>query len=98
MNRHIHLSHLGHLETPVTEAGRRYSRLELGAARALLERDNLRFDNATGKIRRTSLGLVEQFSRQSDFTPHTTEEDVMRWEFSRHINNEASRARLERLK
>lgn len=59
-------------------------------ARAALVKRNLRWDNSKGTMR-TSEGLIERFSNPSDHIPHNCVEDVMRWEFSRYINNSASR-------
>lgn len=48
----------------------------------------LRFDNATGKVRDND-GVLAEYVNQSDFEPHTCIEDVVRWEFSGQVNNEA---------
>ena len=90
LKRHIHLRDLSHVATPRSGG---YSSYVLDKARsALVERD-LRYDNSTGMIRDSS-GELERYVNQADFTPHETEEAVMRWEFKRYIYNSASR--LER--
>lgn len=87
MKRHIHLRDLT-CDTPPCP---RYPKHFLVAARELMVKRDLRSDNATGKIHDNYLGEVECFSNPSDHKPHICEEDVMRWEFSRHINNQAWR-------
>lgn len=87
MKRLIRLVDIPEIETP---DHREYSRELLERGRAALVGRNLRYDNATGIIRDNS-GELERFKKQADHVPHNTEQDVMRWEFSRYINNAASR-------
>jgi len=62
----------------------------LDKARAKLAAHGFRFDNRTGTIRDRD-GERERLSNPSDHVPAESEEEVMRWQFSRHINNEANR-------
>lgn len=91
MKRHIKLRDLAHL--PCKPSWRTYTKEELDKARAVLVKRGLRFDNSSGKIRDDKIGLLESYVNPSDFVPHESEEDVMEWEFSRYINNEAFRMR-----
>lgn len=86
MKRTIRLSDCAHLDCD----GGDYLPSHIAAARAALVKRNLRLDNATGTIRDCN-GELERFSRQPDHEPHTSLEDVMRWDFQRYIRNGASR-------
>lgn len=86
MKRIIHLEDCAGL--PVH--GDRYPASLLTPARAALVKRKLRYDNRTGSIH-SSDGQLERLVSPSEHTPHTSLEDVMRWEFSRQINNAASR-------
>lgn len=86
MKRHIRLADV----TVPTPPNTQYSAELLAEARAALAARGLRFDNATGIIRDDS-GELERFVQASDHVPAESEEEVMRWQFSRHINNEAHR-------
>lgn len=85
MKRIIYLSDLAHLEVYTT-----FKPNLVYEARSAMIKAKLRFDNLYGRIHSIQ-GELERYSNQSDFVPHVTEEDVMRWEFSRQINNAASR-------
>jgi hypothetical protein len=56
----------------------------------LLSKDNLRYNNVTGKIYCNRFGLIEKYTNQKDFIPHVNIEDICIWEFSRHIFNQTS--------
>jgi len=58
--------------------------------RGILEKRGLRFSNKTGIIR-DNTGELERYTVQSEFEPHETLEEVMRWEFTRYIFNSCSR-------
>jgi hypothetical protein len=68
----------------------RYPSPLLDQARTVLATRGLRYDNRTGKIS-DNTGVIEEYVSPSDHVPLHTEEEVMRWNFSRHINNEAGR-------
>lgn len=86
MKRFIRLADLDGMEVP----NARYSDELTAKARASLVRRNLRFDNSTGVLRDNTY-IHERFVNPSDHVPATSEEEVMRWQFSRYINNSASR-------
>ena len=89
MNRCIKLSDLRHIPS-VT---RHDLPSDLWAlARSALGAAGLKFDNSTGRISDRE-GELEGYVDQSQFVPLATEEDVMIWEFSRHIANAANRLR-----
>lgn len=85
MKRIIRLSDCVGIEPKTTHPAQLVQR----AIQALIKAD-LRFDNRCGRIHDKE-GNLERYVSQSDFTPLETLEDVMRWEFSRHINNACQR-------
>ena len=87
MQRHVYLKNLAHIPTPDHND---YGPELMRDARAALERDNLRYDNATGVVY-DKLGWLSRFSNPADHEPFASEHDVMRWVFRAHIANAASR-------
>lgn len=89
MKRHIHFKHYSHLlqKSDCLDCSEHIFK----TAVMCQEHKDLRFDNATGVIRDNHLGELERYSKQSDFVPHTTIDEVMQWEFKRHVNNSISR-------
>lgn len=88
MRRFVRLADLSHIETP---RHAEYSAALLSEARAAVEAVGLRYDNARGTVANNRSGVIERYVNPSDHVPLESEEDVMRWVFSRHINNAASR-------
>ena len=85
----IKLTDLAGIPTPESKHAQ-HCREHLAQARKYQEDMGLRYNNRTGRLH-DKTGELERYSRQSDFVPHTCEQDVMEWEFSRHINNSADR-------
>lgn len=90
MKRHVHLRDLAHVATPLHDE---YSVAEMESARAVHVARDLRWDNALGHKRDNRLGLLSRYVDQSDYRPHESDEDVMRWEFRAELANSASRVR-----
>ena len=88
MQRYIKLADLDHIPTPDNGT---FTPTQLAQGRAAMVAQKLRFDNATGKLFDNELGCCEQFSNPRDHVPAQSAEEVMRWQFSRYINNSASR-------
>lgn len=84
----IHLADCAHIPAAIPRHA--YPAELLAQGRAALVKAGLRFDPRTGRLRDNS-GELERYSRQSDYAPHESLDDVTRWEFSRHIANAASR-------
>ena len=87
LRRHIRLSEVIDRFAPLTDD---YPPKALAAASAALIARGLTFDNLSGEMIEAD-DVVECFSDPADFAPHSSEDDVMIWEFSRYIRNSASR-------
>jgi hypothetical protein len=69
----------------ITTSLKQYSDLARKAFEAL-KRDELRFNNKTGKIL-DKTGVIGYYTNQNDFKPHDHFVDVLIWEFKPYINN-----------
>ena len=90
MRRIIRLADLSHIPTP---SYGNYTQAEMESARRVMVARNLRWDNARGMMFDDRWGNLSRYSNPSEFEPHTSEEDVMRWEFRCYIANSAGRVR-----
>lgn len=109
MNRHIWLRDLDHIPIVIDGVYSKYNFTaeEIATARAKLAKRGLRFDNLTGhtrdnsgllaEFRRYMTGTLEQMEHPTKWVPHTSLEDVLKWEFRGTILNDANRTRLERV-
>jgi hypothetical protein len=92
MKRFIRLADIPHVPTPPHSE---FPADVQARGRAALVARNLRYDNKRHRLYdNLHGGLCEKYARIEDernHKPHESLEDVMRWEFSRYINNSASR-------
>ena len=89
MKRHIHLRDVLHLIEK--RNFRECTQAEFERALAHNLKIDLRYDNATGKMRDNELGVICELSNPKEHVPHDNLEDVLRWQFWGWINNSISR-------
>jgi hypothetical protein len=90
---YIHLKDIINEHKPrvgTDSCGRNLGQWHDEAIKALIARD-LRFNTKNGQIWDNNLGLLERYSNPSDYEPTEDPATIMEWNFSRYINNSASR-------